>query len=158
MFFLDFHLVFEPGGLQYRSGRGCWDNNPCDADLLRLHDNPRAGQTASFFRGLFYLWVAGVLYIARDFRGFDSECAGQHRALIGQVPSGGATMEFRLPELGEGVYEAELVSWLVKGRRTGLKAAGQKPHGGDDRTRPRMEVAGPVRGRPSPGCRPSRAR
>src|SRR5262249_59277148 len=23
-------------------------------------------------------------------------------------------MEFRLPELGEGVYEAELVSWLVK--------------------------------------------
>src|SRR5438270_6259972 len=23
-------------------------------------------------------------------------------------------MDFRLPELGEGVYEAELVSWLVK--------------------------------------------
>src|SRR5207245_11033661 len=26
----------------------------------------------------------------------------------------GLLMDFRLPELGEGVYEAELVSWLVK--------------------------------------------
>ena len=27
---------------------------------------------------------------------------------------GTSPMEFRLPELGEGVYEAEVVRWLVK--------------------------------------------